>query len=103
MNLVRAQGLKSCDGGSDKGKCMDRDKEEQQKERLAARAYAAWRRPESLRRYMSAEDAQTAPTIEIDADLFVDYDANYQPLMLVETALDDRPESRNAGKKENQI
>lgn len=53
------------------------------------RAYSAWHRRLSTRRFISIEDAQLLAMIDMDASLYVEYDdQTKEPLALIETAVD---------------
>lgn len=62
-----------------------------QEERFGTRdrAYSAWHRRMSTRRFVGIERAQTLAMIDLDAALYVEYeDKTYEPLALIETARD---------------
>jgi hypothetical protein len=53
------------------------------------RAYSAWHRRGSTRRFVGIESAQALAMIDVDVALWVEYDdATKEPLALIETALD---------------
>jgi len=53
------------------------------------RAYSAWHRRLSTRRFVGIEHAQRLAMIDLDAALYVEYDGDSkQPLALIETARD---------------
>lgn len=53
------------------------------------RAYSAWHRRQSTRRFVGIERAQTLAMIDLDASLYVEYDdGTKEPLALIETAVD---------------
>jgi len=53
------------------------------------RAYSAWHRRLSTRRFVGIESAQVLAMIDLDASLYVEYDdASKEPLALIETAID---------------
>ena len=53
------------------------------------RAYSAWHRRGSTRRYVGIDRAQLLAMIDLDAALYVEYDSGTkEPLALIETALD---------------
>lgn len=62
-----------------------------QEERFGTRdrAYSAWHRRKSTRRFVGMENAQLLAMIDLDASLYVEYDdGSREPLALVETARD---------------
>ncbi len=62
-----------------------------QEERFGTRdrAYSAWHRRQSTRRFVGIEDAQLLAMIDLDASLYVEYDdGDKEPLALIETAVD---------------
>lgn len=62
-----------------------------QEERFGTRdrTYSAWHRRLSTRRFVGIERAQLLAMIDLDSQLWVEYqDKDYVPLALVETALD---------------
>lgn len=53
------------------------------------RAYSAWHRRNSTRRYVGIENATLLAMIDLDASLYVEYDdGTKEPLALIETARD---------------
>jgi len=53
------------------------------------RAYSAWHRRESTRRFVGIERAQSLAMIDLDGSLYVEYDnGTKEPIALVETAID---------------
>ncbi len=53
------------------------------------RAYSAWHRRGSTRRFVGIDSAQLLAMIDLDAALYVEYDnGTKEPLALIETALD---------------
>ena len=53
------------------------------------RAYSAWHRRHSTRRFIGIDRAQMLAMIDLDAALYVEYDdGSKEPLALIETALD---------------
>jgi hypothetical protein len=53
------------------------------------RAYSAWHRRGSTRRFVGIEPAQTLAMIDLDASLYIEYDdGTKEPLALIETARD---------------
>ena len=53
------------------------------------RAYSAWHRRNSTRRFVGIEKAQALAMIDLDASLYVEYDdGTKEPIALVETAVD---------------
>ncbi len=53
------------------------------------RTYSVWHRRMSTGRYVGIERAQTLAMIDLDATLYVECrDGNFEPLMLIETAID---------------
>jgi hypothetical protein len=53
------------------------------------RTYSAWHRRLSTGRFVGIEQAQTLAMIDLDATLFVECrDGDYEPLALIETAID---------------
>jgi hypothetical protein len=53
------------------------------------RAYSAWHRRASTRRFVGIEKAQALAMIDVDVALWVEYDdATKEPLALIETAMD---------------
>lgn len=62
-----------------------------QTERYATRdkAYSAWHRTKSVRRYIGTEQASRLSMIDLDCALYVEFDSHTrEPLALIETALD---------------
>lgn len=62
-----------------------------QEERYGSRdrAYSAWHRRHSIRRYVGIEQAQLLAMIDLDAALYVEYDdQTKEPLALIEAAVD---------------
>lgn len=56
---------------------------------IRCRAYSAWHRRLSIRRFVGIERAQLLAMIDLDASLYVEYDdRTKEPLALVETARD---------------
>ena len=53
------------------------------------RAYSAWHRRQSTRRFIGIEHAQLLAMIDLDASLYVEYDdGTKEPIALIETARD---------------
>lgn len=53
------------------------------------RTYSAWHRRMSTQRFVGIERAQLLAMIDLDASLYVEYDdGTWEPLLLVETAID---------------
>ena len=53
------------------------------------RAYSAWHRRKSTRRFVGIEHAQLLAMIDLDASLYVEYDdGTKEPIALIETARD---------------
>ena len=53
------------------------------------RSYSAWHRRKSTARFVGIERAQTLALIDLDASLWVECsDGDYEPLALIETAVD---------------
>ena len=53
------------------------------------RAYSAWHRRKSTRRFIGIERAQLLAMIDLDASLYVEYDdGTKEPIALIETAID---------------
>jgi len=61
------------------------------------RAYSAWHRRLSTRRFIGIEKAQLLAMIDLDASLYVEYDdGTKEPLVLIETAIDVGQAYKNA-------
>jgi hypothetical protein len=70
-----------------------------QEERFGTRdrAYSAWHRRNSTRRFVGIENAQLLAMIDLDASLYVEYDdGSREPLALIETARDVGQPYKNA-------
>jgi hypothetical protein len=53
------------------------------------RAYSAWHRRASTRRFVGIEKAQALAMVDVDVALWIEYDdATKEPLALIETAMD---------------